>query len=65
MNVYALARDALRFFDRKPMMIAADVVSGGAVSTVILKAFDNAEIAYAHIHNAKPGCFPATVHRAD
>jgi hypothetical protein len=56
---------SVRFFDRDHMMVDAEVVSGEAVSSVISKGFDNAGIAYAHIHNAKPGCFAASVHRVD
>ncbi|MEO1745150.1 MAG: DUF1203 domain-containing protein [Pseudomonadota bacterium] len=54
---------SLRCFDHLHMMVHADVMPGDAVSSAISAAFDNAQIAYAHIHNAKPGCFAASVHR--
>ncbi|NJM83582.1 MAG: DUF1203 domain-containing protein [Tabrizicola sp.] len=56
---------SLRFFDQDHMMLDAEVVAGDRVATEIARAFENDEIAYAHIHYAKPGCFAATAHRAD
>ncbi|MEM9590000.1 MAG: DUF1203 domain-containing protein [Pseudomonadota bacterium] len=55
---------SLRCFDDDHMMIAADVVDGQDLSQVIMTAFKTAEVAYIHLHNAKPGCFAAAVHRA-
>lgn len=55
---------SLRYFDHSHMMIDADVVSGEAVAKELTAAFDNDEIAYVHIHNAKPGCFAASARRA-
>ena len=55
---------SLRYFDKDHMMIDADVVSGDAVAQEISTAFENEDIAYIHLHNAKPGCFAASVHRA-
>lgn len=55
---------SLRLFDRNHMMIDADVMPGDVVGAAIAAAFDKADVAYAHIHNAKPGCFAASVHRA-
>ena len=56
---------SLRYFDKNHMMIDADVVSGDKVAQELSKAFDNDDIAYIHLHNAKPGCFAASVLRAD
>lgn len=53
---------SVRFFDRTQMMVGAEVVAGDAVDALLSAAFDDAEIAYAHIHNAKPGCFAASAH---
>ncbi|MEO1024775.1 MAG: DUF1203 domain-containing protein [Pseudomonadota bacterium] len=55
---------SLRYFDKDHMMIDADVVSGDAVAAELSQAFENDDIAYVHLHNAKPGCFAASVHRA-
>ena len=55
---------SLRLFDRNHMMIDADVMPGDVVGAAIAAAIDKADLAYAHIHNAKPGWFAASVHRA-
>ena len=55
---------SLRCFDKDHMMIRADVMSGEAVGGAISSAFEDETVAYAHIHNAKPGCFAASVDRA-
>ncbi|MEM9348652.1 MAG: DUF1203 domain-containing protein [Pseudomonadota bacterium] len=54
---------SLRCFDRDHMMIWADVMAGEEVGSAISKAFEDESVAYAHIHNAKPGCFAASVTR--
>ena len=54
---------SLRLFDAADMMIDAEVLPGAEVGTAISKAFERSEVAYAHIHNAKPGCFAASAHR--
>ncbi len=56
---------SVRLFDINHMMVDAEIVPGNMVSSVISKSFDRPEIAYIHLHNAKPGCFAASVHRAD
>ncbi|SEV93854.1 Protein of unknown function [Cognatiyoonia koreensis] len=56
---------SVRLFDFDHMMVDADVVPGNTVSSVISKALEKPEIAYIHLHNAKPGCFAASVHRTD
>ena len=55
---------SLRYFDKANMMIDADVVQGADVAQYLSQAFEDTEIAYIHIHNAKPGCFAASAHRA-
>jgi hypothetical protein len=55
---------SLRAFDRHGMMVAADVVQGSAVDTVIEQLLAVAEVEYLHIHNAKAGCYAARVDRA-
>jgi len=56
---------SVRLFDNNHMMVDAEVVPGNKVSSVISQAFNNSEIAYIHLHNAKPGCFAASVYKAD
>lgn len=55
---------SLRLFDVADMMIGAEVVDGHELAEAITKAFENSRVAYAHLHNAKPGCFAASVSRA-
>lgn len=55
---------SLRLFNKNHMMIDADVLQGDGLADAITTAFKNVEVAYAHLHNAKPGCFAATVTRA-
>ena len=56
---------SVRLFDIDHMMVDADVVPGSTLSSAISKAFEKPEVAYIHLHYAKPGCFAASVHRAD
>jgi len=55
---------SLRLFDRNHMMIDADVLQGDDLAHAIKTAFENDQVSYAHLHNAKPGCFAASVTRA-
>jgi hypothetical protein len=56
---------SLRLFDENHMMIDADVLQGDGLVEAITTAFENNQVAYAHLHNAKPGCFAASVTRAE
>lgn len=56
---------SVRLFDENHMMIDADVLHGDGLADAITKAFQNDQVAYAHLHNAKPGCFAASVTRAE
>lgn len=56
---------SFRLFDKSHMMIDADVVQGEDLADAINAAFEKDEVAYAHLHNAKPGCFAASVTRAE
>ncbi|MGB1234919.1 MAG: DUF1203 domain-containing protein [Planktomarina sp.] len=55
---------SVRWFDTNDMMVAADVVDGVDLTTAIEAAFANPSVTYLHLHNAKPGCFAASVTRA-
>lgn len=56
---------SMRLFNNKHMMVDADVGTGDTLSEMISKAFENTEIDYIHLHYAKPGCFAASVERAN
>ena len=55
---------SLRLFDAAHMMIGADVVDGTELAAAIETAFEDGNVAYAHLHIARPGCFAASVTRA-
>jgi hypothetical protein len=54
---------SVRGFDAAGMMLQADVTEGAALETVIETMFADAPVAYLHLHNARPGCFAASVVR--
>lgn len=45
-------------------MLDADLVRGSELPGVINALFENEEVAYLHLHYAKPGCYAARVERA-
>jgi Protein of unknown function (DUF1203) len=55
---------SVRAFDEAAMMKDARVVEGKALEKTIRDFFANEAISYLHIHNAAPGCFNCSVHRA-
>ncbi len=52
---------SLRAYDEDGMMRLADVFEGNILKNKIDEAFNNKNIEYLHIHNAKPGCFNCVV----
>ena len=55
---------SLRAYDSSGWMHAADVCDGNVLAASIARLFDDARIAYLHLHNAKPGCYACRVERA-
>jgi hypothetical protein len=55
---------SLRAFNSKGMMLDADVSSGGELRETIERLLAAPEVAYLHVHNARPGCYAARVDRA-
>ncbi len=55
---------SLRGYDKNGMMKAAAVTEGAHLNEQIIKTFENEEIQYIHIHNARPGCYNCVVERA-
>ena len=55
---------SMRAFDGKHYMIGADVVEGSELREAIPSMLRNPAVSYLHLHNAKPGCFAASVTRA-
>ena len=55
---------SVRGFNAAHDMVTADVVGGNGLCGVINNFFDDGDIAYIHLHNAKQGCYAARVDRA-
>jgi len=55
---------SVRGFDAGAMMVDADVIDGETLGGHLEALFARPEIAFVHIHNAKPGCFAAAAVRA-
>jgi Protein of unknown function (DUF1203) len=54
---------SLRWYNQEGLMINATVVEGKIVSETLHNFFSNKDIAYIHVHNAKPGCYNCVVER--
>jgi hypothetical protein len=54
---------SLRAFDKRGMLLDADVVNGHEVEPLIERMLGRTGVEYIHVHNAKPGCFAARVDR--
>ena len=55
---------SLRSFDLDGMMLDADVVDGHSIETIIERFFENPNVEYIHVHNAKRGCYSGRIDRA-
>lgn len=55
---------SIRGYNQTGMMQDAAVVEGAALKEQLIRFFENQEISYIHIHNAKPGCYGCLVERA-
>lgn len=54
---------SLRGFDSADMMIEADVIDGNDTEATVQTFFQNPEVAYIHVHNAKRGCYSGRIDR--
>ena len=55
---------SVRAYNADNMMLEAMVIEGKILEETIHALFEKKEIAYLHIHNAKPGCYNCLVQRA-
>ncbi|ASK28685.1 hypothetical protein CEY12_00525 [Chryseobacterium sp. T16E-39] len=55
---------SIRGYTKEGIMLFADVFEGKLLKEKIPVIFENPDIQYIHIHNAKPGCFGCAVARA-
>ena len=56
---------SLRGYDKNGIMKAAEVIEGNTLKEKLQQLFDNENIAYIHIHNARPGCYNCVVERVE
>lgn len=54
---------SVRAYDASGWMQACEVVEGTQLALAIDGFFQRADVAYLHLHNARPGCFAARVDR--
>jgi hypothetical protein len=59
----ALRQISVRAYDAHHMMLTAEVCPGDAVAAEIQRHFNNQQVTYIHLHNAKRGCFSCRVER--
>ena len=52
---------SIRAYDEEAMMVGSDVVDGSELEERISRFFDNGNVKYLHLHNARPGCFNCRV----
>ena len=55
---------SVRAYDARHRMVDATVHEGALVHAEIERMFSDTSVAYAHLHNAKRGCFSCRVERA-
>jgi hypothetical protein len=54
---------SVRAFSAAGMLLDADIAEGAALVPAIERLLAPAQVAYLHLHNARPGCFAARVDR--
>lgn len=54
---------SIRAYNKDAIMMIAEVVEGGAIKNYIKQVFENNNIEYLHVHNARPGCFSCRINR--
>lgn len=56
---------SLRGYDKEGVMKEASVTEGSNFREQIQKTFENKEVQYIHVHNARPGCYNCVVERVE
>ena len=54
---------SVRAYDRAHRMVDAQVCAGRVVAAWLAAAFARADVAYAHLHNARHGCYSCLAER--
>jgi hypothetical protein len=55
---------SLRAYDAAGLMVMAEVCDGGDAGTWLRRAFEQADVGYVHLHNARQGCYSCRAERA-
>lgn len=55
---------SVRAYDKRHMMVAAEVTKGECLNDQLRAFFELREVAYQHVHFARQGCFACLVERA-
>src|SRR5688572_20436124 len=55
---------SVRAYDERDFIVDAEVCAGSDVEQAIRRMFEDAQVRYIHLHNAKRGCFSCRVERA-
>ena len=55
---------SVRAYDERNFIVDAEVCAGADVAKTIRQMFEDAQVRYIHLHNAKRGCFSRRVERA-
>jgi hypothetical protein len=55
---------SVRAYDRRDWIVEADVTPGAELERLIERFLSNPDVAYLHVHNARPGCYACRVDRA-
>ncbi|WHQ73596.1 DUF1203 domain-containing protein [Pantoea sp. Lij88] len=56
---------SLRAFDEKHFLIEADIVEGKSAESLIAQFFNDPQVSYIQIHNAKRGCYSCFAERCE
>ena len=51
-------------FTREGMLREAEVAEGRELPVLVARMFADADVAYIHAHNARPGCYSCRIDRA-
>ena len=55
---------SVRAYDERDFIVDAEVCAGLDVAATIRRMFEDAQVRYIHLHNAKRGCFSCRVERS-
>ncbi|NJD31309.1 MAG: DUF1203 domain-containing protein [Gammaproteobacteria bacterium] len=54
---------SVRAYDHRDWLVDADIVPGSDLESLIERFFASPDVAYLHVHNARPGCYACRVDR--